>query len=204
MNKFKKLVIATRNTSKIEYYKNLLVDITDEVVGLEGFDITDKPIELGTTAEENAEIKAKFYSAKIGLTVFAEDEALYVDFLPNDKQPGTHVRRINGKDEVDDEKLLKHWESIISKVPLKKRTGKWHIAYSISLADGRIKTAGLDHLIMFFSPSSKIRFPGWPLSSLQGSILFKKPHSEQTPKEREISKTNTIGELRKILNELLY
>ena len=203
MNKFKKLVIATKNQSKVDYYKEILNELVGEVVSLNDFDITDRPNEIGQTAEENAEIKAKFYAGKIGLQVFSEDEALYVDFLPKTKQPGTHVRRINGKDELDDEQLLNHWESIISRVPLKKRTGRWHIAYCIFMPNGKTKMASLDHPIMFYSPPSKIRLPGWPLSSLQGSILFKKPHSEQTKEEREISKTRTTDEIKKILSYFL-
>lgn len=203
MNKFKKLVIATKNPAKVSYYKTILDEISDEVVGLDAFGIIDKPSESEESAEENAEIKARFYTSKTGFPVFSEDEALYVDFLPKAEQPGTHVRRINGKDEVDDEQLIKHWEDTISAVPIEKRTGKWRIAYCIATPEGKVKTVGLDHPIMFFSPTSKIRQPGWPMSSLEGSSLFKKPHSEQTEEEKEISKRRTAQELKKILVELL-
>lgn len=203
MKNFKKIVVATRNPAKIEYYKSILVHIADEIVGLDNVNVTEKPLETGDTSEENACIKAKFYSQRTGLPVFCEDEALYVDFLPQSKQPGTHVRRINGKEEVDDDKLLEHWEKLISDVPKSKRTGYWHISYCIATPDGKYTSAYTDHPIMFFSPSSEIRIPGWPMSSLQGSVRFKKPHSEQTEEERKISKQNTKSELIKILNELI-
>jgi inosine/xanthosine triphosphate pyrophosphatase family protein len=203
MFKFKKLVIATKNPAKVSYYKTILGEISDEVVGLDSFSIIDKPNESGTTAEENAEIKATFYTLKTGFPVFSEDEALYVDFLPESEQPGTHVRRINGKDEANDDQLIQHWEKAIAAVPVEKRTGKWRIAYCIATPEGKVKTIGLDHPIMFFSPTSKVRQPGWPMSSLEGSSLFKKPHSEQTEEEKEISKRRTAQELKKILLELL-
>lgn len=38
------------------------------------------------------------------------------------------------------------------------------------------------------------------MSSLQGSVLYKKPHSEQTDAETELSKQRTKNELLKIIN----
>ena len=184
MKEIEKIVVATKNPAKVERYRKILSHYTNNVVGLQEVGVLDKPKETGETAEQNAEIKAKYYAEKTGLLVFSEDEALFVDFLPDDKQPGVHVRRINGKDEVDDNQLLAYWEEIVSKVPSKKRTGKWHIAYCIASPDGTVKTTSLEHPIIFFSPTSKVRIPGWPMSSLEGPVAFNKPHSEMTDKEK--------------------
>ncbi len=183
-----KLVIATRNPSKVEYYRNVLAKFASNVVGLNGLKIEEKPVETGQTAEQNAEIKARYYCDKTGLPVFCEDEALQADFLPEDEQPGVHVRRINGVDEASDDKLLAHWEAIVAKVPVEKRTGRWHIAYCLAIPGGHIRTISGDHEIIFFSPSSKIRLPGWSMSSLEGAKRFGKPNSEQTPEEKALSK----------------
>ncbi len=183
--KIEKLVIATRNRSKKERFRGLFVKIVKEVLALDDFDISEKPQEAGITAEENAEIKARFYSRKLNLPVFSEDEALYIDFLPLEKQPGVFVRRINGKDESNDDELLNYWEKITAETPAEKRTGRWHVAYSLAFPGGPIKTFALPHEILFFSPSSKIRLPDWPMSSLEGPLEFKKPHSELTDSERE-------------------
>ena len=185
MKKIEKIVIATRNSAKRDRYGRILSQVAKEVLGLQDLVIGDKPDEFGETAEENAEIKSKFYAKKTGLPVLSEDEALYVDFLPLEEQPGVHVRRVGGKDEVDDDQLLIHWEKIVLKVPEEKRTGRWHTAYSLSTPDGKVKTVALDHPIVFFSPPSKIRLPGWPMSSLQGPVEFGKPHSELTEEERQ-------------------
>ena len=185
MKEIKKIVIATRNPAKKERYGRIFSQVVEEVLGLQDIDIQDKPTESGETAEENAEIKAKFYAERTGLPVFSEDEALYVDFLPSDEQPGVHVRRIDGKDEVDDNQLLAHWEEVILKVPEEKRTGRWHIAYTLATPEGKVRTVALDKPIIFFSPSSKTRLPGWPMSSLEGPTKFGKPHSELTEKEME-------------------
>ena len=147
-----RLVIATRNPGKVSYYSDILDRFAPSVVGLDDLGVKGKPEETGETAEENAEIKARFYLEKTRLPVFCEDEALEVDFLPKDQQPGVHVRRINGKDETSDDKLLLYWETIVAKVPKDKRTGRWHIAYCLALPSGKIKTVSRDHEILFFSP----------------------------------------------------
>jgi len=185
MKEIKKIVIATRNPAKKERYGRIFSQVVEGVLGLQDLDTQDKPTESGETAEENAEIKAKFYAERTGLPVFSEDEALYVDFLPSEEQPGVHVRRIGGRDEVDDNQLLAHWEEVISRVPEEKRTGRWHIAYTLATPEGKVRTVALDHPIIFFSPSSKTRLPGWPMSSLEGPTKFGKPHSELTKKELE-------------------
>ena len=195
MVRYKKIVIATKNPAKLEYYKPVLLKIADCVVGLAELGINEKPVENGATAEENAQIKVTFYAALCGLPAFSEDEALYADFLSEVEQPCTHVRRINGVDEVDDETLLSYWEKKISAVPIESRRGRWHIAYCLGTPDGNCKVTSLDHHVMFFSPSSKIKLPGWPMSSLEGNIKFGKPNSELTDKEKQLGKELVLSEL---------
>jgi inosine/xanthosine triphosphate pyrophosphatase family protein len=199
----KKLVIATRNPAKVEYYRDILTPFTISLVGLNELNVEGKPDETGETAEQNAEIKARYYSTKTGLPVFCEDEALEVDFLPKDEQPGTHVRRINGVDEVDDDKLLSRWEEIVAKVPEGKRTGRWHIAYCLAMPNGQLRTVSRNHEVLFFSPSSKIRLPGWPMSSLEGSVRFGKPSSEQTAEEKALSKNVLTEKIREGFRDLI-
>ena len=188
---------------KKERYSRLLSSVATTILSLDDAGIAERALELGETSEINAEIKAKFYAQKSGLPVFSEDEALYVDFLPPEQQPGVHVRRINGKDEVNDGALLAYWEAIIANVPQDKRTGKWHITYCFATPDGKTKAIAIDHPILFFSPSSKAKIPGWPMSSLQGPIEFGKPHSELTDKERKSHNQVADDLIHKKLNELI-
>ncbi len=205
MEKVEKIVIATHNSSKKERFRGLFVGMIKDIFILDDFNITEKPQEYGITAEENAEIKAKFYSQKLNLPVFSEDEAIYVDFLSPEKQPGVFVRRIEGKDEASDKKLLNYWEKIIAGVPKEKRTGRWHVAYCLAFPNGLIKKVAIDHEILFFSPTSKIILPGWPMSSLQGPVEFRKPHSELTDIERkehnQIANQLILEKLKKLLKQ---
>ena len=200
--KIEKLVIASRNPAKVEYYRDIFANISDEILGLGDLDIEGKPVESGETAEQNAEIKAMFYSDLANLPVFCEDEALFVDFLSELDQPGVHVRRINGIDEVDDEILLSHWEKVVAQVPEGDRTGRWHVAYCLAFPNGRKRTVFKDHEVLFFLPSSKIRLPGWPMSSLEGSVMIGKPDSEKTQEEKELSQVLLKEEILDKLAEL--
>lgn len=203
MGGIEKIVVATRNHSKKERFEKLLSGLAERVYGLDELEINEKPKETGETAEENAEIKAKFYAKITGLPVLSEDEALFVDFLLADQQPGVHVRRINKEDEVDDDRLLAHWESLVAKAPVEKRRGHWHVAYSLATSEGKVVTISLNHTIKFFSPPSKIRLPGWPMSSLQGPEAFGKPDSELTEEERKIKDKRADELITKKLVELL-
>jgi len=185
MSEIEKIVIATHNPAKVERYGRLFSGLVDQVLGLDDLGIIDKPTETGDTAEQNSQIKALFYATQSGLLVFSEDEALYVDFLPEDKQPGTFVRRINGEDEATDAELFKYWSQIVKNVPVEKRTGHWHIAYTLANTDGKYKTISLDHPIRFYYPPSIIKWPGWPMSSLQGKIIFTKPQTEYNADEKK-------------------
>jgi len=201
-----KIVIASNNPAKVKRYQRLLSKFAKEVIGLKDFGITDKPVENGSTAEENAIIKAKFYAEKTGQLVFSEDESLFVDFLPPNKQPGVNVRRINGKDEATDEEIVSYWEGIIGQVATDKRTGRWHVAFCFAYPNGKTQTIACDDYVRFYSPSSMIKMPGWPMSSLQGPEGFGKPHSELTDEEclayEKISDGHVAGTIKLILDKI--
>ena len=179
------LVFASHNAGKIERYRVIFADIAEKTLSLANLGISSKPDETGLTAEENAQIKARYYFDRTGLPTFSSDESLFVDYLAEDKQPGVHVRRINGRDNASDEELFDYWHRIIPRVPPEKRTGFWHVAYSIALSVNNVVTVAHDYPVLFFDPPSPIRIPGWPMSSLEGPVEYGKPHSELTDAERK-------------------
>jgi len=173
-----KLLIATGNPAKLNHYRGILSDLVGELVCLADLDIQTRPQETGSTAQENSEIKAIYYSRQTGLPAFSIDESLYVDFLK--EQPGVNVRRIDGKTEVTDQELFDYWSQKISQAPVSLRQGYWQFAYTLADHGQVIKTIIQNRPIHFFSPGSSIIVPGWPLSSLQG---VGKPQSEYSPSE---------------------
>ena len=61
--------------------------------------------EDGNTPLENARLKAMAYYEAFQIPVFSCDSGLYFDNVPNEVQPGVHVRNVNGKCLSDDEMI---------------------------------------------------------------------------------------------------
>ena len=93
-----KVLFATTNPAKIEKYAEKLKEKNIEVLTIKDLGINLKPEETGKNAIENAYIKAKAYYKKTKITTIGMDNNLYIEELPEEKQPGTHVRRVNGKE----------------------------------------------------------------------------------------------------------
>lgn len=104
-----KLLYGTGNQAKLAAMRNRLRQIGIELVGLndlkaDGLDIP-KVVENGNTPLENARLKAKGYYEAFHIPVFSCDSGLYFDNVPDEIQPGVHVRNVNGKRLSDDEMI---------------------------------------------------------------------------------------------------
>jgi hypothetical protein len=65
-----------------------------------------------------------------------------------------------------------------------------------------VKIFSLDVPILFFSPSSPVRIPGWPMSSLEGPVEFNKPHSDMSEEEKLMANKTIDQALAKAIEEL--
>lgn len=104
-----KLLYGTGNQAKLAAMRSRLRQIGIELVGLndlkaDGLDIP-KVVENGNTPLENARLKAKGYYEAFHIPVFSCDSGLYFDNVPDEIQPGVHVRNVNGKRLSDDEMI---------------------------------------------------------------------------------------------------
>lgn len=177
------LVIATGNPSKFGRYQSILVenfDVKGTSLKDEELEKIDEPFD---TAEANARHKALNYYRQCGKPVLSVDEALYVDFLPSDQQPGVHVRRIGGGEEVSDDELLARVLELVKKAPADKRTGRWHFGICIVRGENDIYETASDAERRFITTPSDRRLPRYPLSSIMVQDEFGKPGSELTPEE---------------------
>lgn len=95
--KKEKILFATTNPAKIKRYAEKLKKKNIEVLTIKDLGINLKPKETGKNAIENAYIKAKAYYDATGITTIGIDDNLFIEGLPDEKQPGTHVRRVNRK-----------------------------------------------------------------------------------------------------------
>lgn len=89
------LVIASGNRDKARELAEILKGLPWEVKSLSDFPPIEEPEESGATFEENALLKARYYSEKLGgLACVADDSGLAVDLL--DGAPGIYSARYAG------------------------------------------------------------------------------------------------------------
>ena len=130
------------------------------------------------------------------------DNNLFIEELPGEKQPWTHVRRINGK-ELNDDEMIEYYTSLVRENG-GKLTAKW--VYGMAIYDGKeIKTHtwSKDHFYFIDKPSEK-RNPGYPLDSISIIPEFDKYLVELTDEEKRSYKEqkSTEGVVEFIINNI--
>ena len=110
-----KLFYATNNNSKVYNMRRRLDGLPIELLTPKDFGIKVDVIEDGTTAVENAIKKAYAYYNITKLPTIAGDSGLFIAGIPNDKQPGLFVRRVNGKILTDDE-MIEYYTKLIESI----------------------------------------------------------------------------------------
>lgn len=102
------LLYGTSNQGKLAAMRRALKALPNvEIIGLE--DIKDikenlpEVEETGSTPLENARLKALAYYDTLKIPVFSCDTGLYFDGLPDELQPGVHVRTVRGRRLTDEE-----------------------------------------------------------------------------------------------------
>lgn len=98
------LLYGTGNPAKLNSMRKQLSG-----TGIQLLSLSDMPglppeaDENGRSPLENAHSKATAYYRHYGVPVFSCDSGLYIEQLPDELQPGTHVRNVGGKRLTDDE-----------------------------------------------------------------------------------------------------
>ena len=154
-----------------------------ELLTLKDLDINIKVEETGKNAIENAYIKAKSYYEVAHMPTIGMDNCLFVEELSEEEQPGTHVRRVNGK-ELTDEEMIEHYTMLVKKHG-EKLTAKW--VYGIVIYNGKeVKEYTWSKSNFYFvdKPCEK-RNPGYPLDSISIVPEFNKYLVELTEEEKE-------------------
>ena len=109
----KKIVLASKNSDKVKEMRLALKVLPVEILSLADFAEIPDAVEDGVTFEENAIIKAKFFSKQTKLACLADDSGLEVDALGG--LPGVHSARFAGwhaDDNTNNQKLLDELKKI--------------------------------------------------------------------------------------------
>lgn len=91
-----KILFATTNKSKLKIIRKLFEDNGHEVISLKDLPDVEEPEETGSTCQENAILKAKYYKTKFPeYNVLADDSGIFIDKLGG--APGVYAARWAGE-----------------------------------------------------------------------------------------------------------
>ena len=161
-----KLLIATKNPSKLIEISSILKDIDAKFISLDELNIEQKATEDADTLEKNAKNKASFYARLSGLAALADDTGLEIDAL--DGRPGPFPRRWKKNEhEKTDEELINIALKELQGVPLKKRGAQFVTIAALSDPNGKILGTGKGTIqgTIALTASPK-RLDGMPFDSL--------------------------------------
>ena len=184
----KKVLFATENESKAKRFKDGLLRNGIEIITIKDIDEDIEVSEDGKDAIENALIKARAYAKVLDMPVFAMDDSLYIDNIPDDKQPGLYVRRVNGK-RLSDEEMLTYYSNLAHEYGVDgKLTCRW--VYGIAVINNGVEstyTWSKDDFYIVDKPSDKID-PGYPLNTISINKKLNKYFTDMTKEDHDIVK----------------
>lgn len=111
----KEILFATGNTSKVVSFYDKLLERGILIKSLKDMNIKLDIEENGKTAIENATIKAKAYYEATKMVTMAMDDTMYIEGVPDDKQPGVFVRRVEGK-RLNDKEMIEYYTNLVKNI----------------------------------------------------------------------------------------
>lgn len=163
----KQIIFATSNESKSKRFSRGLKEHGIEVLSLKDIDIKLDVEENGDSAIENALIKARECYRLTKKPCMGMDDTLYMEGVPEEKQPGLFVRRVNGKS-LTDEEALDYYTNLVKEYGKDGKINcKWIYGLAVINEKGEEATYtwSKDNFYMVSSKSDKIN-PGYPLNSI--------------------------------------
>jgi len=128
------LLVATTNPGKLREIRQLMAGVPIRLLSLADLPPIEEPEETGTTFEENARLKAHYYSARSGLWTVAEDSGLVIDALGG--APGVKSARFLRADATYPERFAEIYRRLDARVGT-SRTARF-VAALASVEDGKI------------------------------------------------------------------
>ena len=177
-----RLLLGTTNHRKIREWRHILGRVAVELVDPHQLGLAVDAAETGDTPEENARIKSIAYFDASGIPAFSLDAALRIEGLPDDQQPGVHVRRIGGGAPATDARMVRHYSALLRGLG-GDATGVWTFGVALACDGEHVHTQRLTFRTTLAARPSTVLDPGAPLNSLQFDASTGKYFSEMTPTE---------------------
>jgi XTP/dITP diphosphohydrolase len=133
---YARLIAATTNLHKLREIRRVLADVPVEIASLADLPAIPEPDETGLTFQENARLKALYYSQQLGAArgaalVVAEDSGLVVDALGG--EPGVRSARFLRDDASYQERFAEIYRRLAER-PGEPRTARFVCA--LAAVDG--------------------------------------------------------------------
>ncbi|NMC32184.1 MAG: XTP/dITP diphosphatase [Veillonellaceae bacterium] len=177
-----KIVVGSRNAGKIREIQAALADLPYCVTGLPDLAVPDAE-ETGTTFQENAILKARYYCQHTGEYCLADDSGLEVDALAG--APGVYSARYAGtqaSDKENNQKLL----AALANIPRQRRTARFRSVLALAGPDGSLILAeGVCEGVVLFDVRGTGGFGYDP--------LFFVPEQGKTMAEMTLAEKNRIS-----------
>ena len=175
-----KLLYGTGNLAKLSAMRNRLEQLDIELIGLNDLraegKIIPEVIEDGNTPLENARLKAMAYYEAFQIPVFSCDSGLYFDNVPDEVQPGVHVRNVNGKYLSDDE-MIDYYSGLVKaygNLVARYRNAICFVMDDTHIYEAMEPSMESEKFILTDKPHSTIRKEGFPLDSISLDIKTNK------------------------------
>lgn len=189
----KEILFATGNASKVARFSKKLLEKGILLKSLKDINLNIDVEENGKTAIENATIKAKTYYEATKMTTMAMDDTMYIEDIPEDKQPGVFVRRVKGK-RLNDQEMIDYYTNLVKKYGKDgKLNTKWILGMVI-IKEGKISTytCVTDEYYLVDRPARKMK-EGYPLSSILINKKTNKYDIYLTEEDKKIGQADDSG-----------
>ena len=189
----KEILFATGNASKVARFSEKLQEKGILLKSLKDININIDIEENGNTAIENAEIKSRAYYEATKMTTMAIDDTLFIEGIPEEKQPGVYVRRVNGK-RLNDEEMIKYYTNLVKKYGKGgKLNTKWISGMAV-IKDGKISThTEITSEYYLVDIPTRERKEGYPLSSIMVNKKLNKYDIYLTEEDKKIGQADDNG-----------
>lgn len=174
------LLYGTGNLAKLSAMRNRLEQLDIELIGLNDLRVEGKNVpevkEDGNTPLENARLKAMAYYEAFQIPVFSCDSGLYFDNVPNEVQPGVHVRNVNGKCLSDDE-MIDYYSGLVKaygNLVARYRNAICFVMDNTHIYEAMEPSMESEKFILTDKPHSTVRKEGFPLDSISLDIKTNK------------------------------
>ncbi len=168
------LLFGSGNPSKLKTMRDSLKGLDIEIMGLRDMEKSPPTVdESGSSPLENARIKALAYYRHYGIPVFSVDSGLFFENVPDELQPGVHVRNVAGKHLSDNEMIA--YYSALAREYGGKLTARYKNAICLVMSENEVYHSMDESLwgkafYLTDTPHKRMHFEGFPLDRLSVDI----------------------------------